>query len=709
MIDTLIKATVLLAVVALAALLLRRSSASLRHLLWTLGIVGLVAIPVLATTLPFRLPILPTASVSTPPIVDRAVTTTASEATETREVQGQVHVPPPHADQESIEGTATLSKAPLPWARILVGAWLTVMLALLTRFMVGLVIVQRIARRAAVVTDASWTSMAGRAARALDVKEPVELRMSDEVAMPFACGPLNPVVVIPSSAAEWSAERREAVLLHELAHISRGDLAMNMLSHVVRAIYWFHPLAWLASHRLRVEGERSCDDAVLRAGALPSDYAEHLLSIVRTVGSPIPTAAVAMARRSEFEGRLLAILEPGLPRGRMTRWHAGAVAALFLLSVMPLAAMGPARNENSATENSATENSATENSAAAVAAITKNSARVMQQQAPPAQQPPAQSVQQPGGAVTALIEAVGDASATVRMAAVSSLGALGDPRAIAALSKALKEDSDPRVREAAAEALGQIDDTRAVPALLDALKSERAETVKEQIVEALGEIDDPSAVSGISALAKDPSVRVRRAVASALGELEDPSAVPALLSMTRDEDVEVRRQTASALSNFENPAAIEPLLAMARDSDAEVRQQSLSALSDFEDARLLPAYVAALKDPNANVRHEAAHAIGNLDDLKKAPPALIDALADNDKEVRQAAADALGSIGDEAAVPGLKRLTTDSDVEVRRSAAEALSDIGGVEAIQALMGLLKDQDPEIRKVAAEALGKRRGE
>ena len=51
MIDTLIKATVLLTVVALAALSLRRSSASLRHLLWTLGIVGLVAIPVFAIAL----------------------------------------------------------------------------------------------------------------------------------------------------------------------------------------------------------------------------------------------------------------------------------------------------------------------------------------------------------------------------------------------------------------------------------------------------------------------------------------------------------------------------------------------------------------------------------------------------------------------------------------------------------------------------------
>src|SRR5688500_14907486 len=62
MTETLIKATVLLAVVAVAAYLMRRSSAALRHLLWTLAIVGLVALPVLTAVVPFRLPILPSAN-----------------------------------------------------------------------------------------------------------------------------------------------------------------------------------------------------------------------------------------------------------------------------------------------------------------------------------------------------------------------------------------------------------------------------------------------------------------------------------------------------------------------------------------------------------------------------------------------------------------------------------------------------------------------
>src|SRR5687767_7655571 len=71
--DTLIKATVLLVVVTIAAHLMRRRSAAARHLLWTLGIAGLVAIPVLTAFVPFRLRILPTSPSSTQQDGDPAI------------------------------------------------------------------------------------------------------------------------------------------------------------------------------------------------------------------------------------------------------------------------------------------------------------------------------------------------------------------------------------------------------------------------------------------------------------------------------------------------------------------------------------------------------------------------------------------------------------------------------------------------------------
>jgi beta-lactamase regulating signal transducer with metallopeptidase domain len=49
------------------------------------------------------------------------------------------------------------------------------------------------------------------------------------------------------------------------------------------AFYWFNPLIWYAAGRLRVEREQACDDYVLRIGTKPSDYADHLLDIARSM------------------------------------------------------------------------------------------------------------------------------------------------------------------------------------------------------------------------------------------------------------------------------------------------------------------------------------------------------------------------------------------------------------------------------------------
>lgn len=542
----LIKATVLLGLVGIAAYFLRRRSASLRHLLWSLAIAGIVALPVLSAVSPFQWHL----RLAAPPeaTLDPQPAPSASNAALSERRDNLAAPDGPTIDHAS--GTTSGAAARRPWPTILLALWLVGALLSLARFAAGLIIVRRLAQRATTVTDEGWLALADRAARTLHVRAPVEVRVTDAVAMPFAKGLITPTIVLPSSSAEWTAERREAVLMHEFAHIRRGDLAMNTLSHIARALYWFHPLAWLAAYRLRVEGERACDDddAVLNAGARPSDYAEHLLSIIRDVGPTVPSAALAMARRSDFEGRLLAILEPGLPRGVLTRWRAAGMAALFLFAVMPLAAMSPAVTGPSTASFSA------------------------ELQEAPAETP---SRVESAAAVSALMGTLPDANAAVRMAAIKSLGQLQDPRAVAALAKAMREDTDARVREAAAWALGEIDDVRAVPHLLEALKTERVAAVREKIVRALGEIDDPSAVGGITGVLKDQNVSVRRAVVWALGELEDPAAVSSLALMVRDEDTEVRKHVAEALSSLDNAGGLDALMTLAKDANADVRMNAL--------------------------------------------------------------------------------------------------------------------------------------
>ncbi len=682
MIEILIRTAALFALVGIATFALRNRSAGLRHLLWAFAVIGAVLLPALTKIAPFQWRVLPAATTvtSTPHALDGAALKGKPAATE--------DVP---SSAKSDSQSPAVSSAPqagndLDLASALLVLWVAGALLLLARLVTGLVAVNRIANRANEVTDNAWRVVADRAIRALGVRVPVEVRRSDEVAMPFACGLLRPVIVLPANADTWNAQQREAVLLHELAHISRGDLAMNVLSHVMRAVYWVNPLAWLAAHRLRVEGEKAADDAVLRGGARPSDYADHLLSIVRTVGNTVPNVALAMARRSDFEGRLLAILEAGVPRDRLTRARAFALAAVFVVVVLPLAAM----------------------TRAGAAMPTAGEIESALEAAPTTQQNTA-PLPEPSATVAALASALDDATALVRLAAVQSLGNLQDPAAIAALAKALKEDTDVRVREAAAWSLGEIDDNRAVPHLLEALKSEKAPKVREKIVNALGEIDDASAAPGIANVLKDAAPEVRRAAVQALHELDDPNSLTPLMAMTRDDDVEVRRNVAQALGHFENPVALDAIISMTRDSDAEVRAHAIEALDQFDDPRIIAPLTAALKDASPDVRSQAADALGSIDNLTTAPRALIDALTDTDRDVRRNAASALGKIGDEAAVPALKKLVGDTDAETRRHAVEALKDIGGAEAIQVLMGLLKDADPEVRKTAAEALGKRRGD
>jgi HEAT repeat protein len=569
----------------------------------------------------------------------------------------------------------------IPWTTLLLALWGVGTLALLARLAVGLTTVQRIARRAHEVEDPDWRAAIDRAAVATGVRYPVAVRFSDEGPMPFTCGVVRPIVVLPNSAIEWGSVQRDAVLLHEMAHISRGDLPMNLLSHVMRALYWVNPLAWLAAHRLRVEGERACDDTVLRAGAKASDYADHLLSIIKSSTPLVPSVALAMARRSDFEGRLLAILEPGVPRARLGRIGTAALAGLFVGALVPLAAMTSAPQAVTPPDTRGTP---------AIAQV--NNAPL----------PPASAT------VAALIGTLDDADAQVRLAAVNSLRQLEDPAAIAALSKVLKEDTDARVREAAAWALGEIGDTRAVPSLIEALKVEHGPKVREKIVEALGNLKDPSALSAVTAVLKDPTVDVRREAVQAISRFEDPSAAPALAGLIHDDDIDVRRRVADALGSLENPSSVDALMTMAKDADADVRSNAIDGLHHYRDLKLVPLFSEALKDPSADVRKNAAEGFNGMENLKTAPRALIDATADMNRDVRRAAAEALGNIGDEAAVPALKKMVGDGDADTRRTAVDALKDIGGPEAIQTLMGLLKDPDPAVRKAAVEALGKRHG-
>jgi beta-lactamase regulating signal transducer with metallopeptidase domain len=330
-----VKGTLLLAVGWFGALLLRRAPAVARHLVWLTVIVGVLLIPVLVNVAPMNVAVLP----STAP------TATPSHSRDVRSADVRARV-------ESIEGASTMgsgSVSPATERRswmpnsgaIALAVWLTVALVLLARLLAGMLSVGRIIRRGNVLHSTEWTAALAEAATRLELKAAPRLVMSDQVEMAFAFDALTPTIIVPVSADEWSDDRRRAVLLHELAHIRRRDLIGHVIASVACAVYWFNPFVWVAARRLRVESELASDDVVLDSGVRPSEYAQHLLDLVTSVGQRAPSVALAMARPKEFEGRLVAILDRANRRHGLGRSQGTAMVGLLGLLTVSIAAVVP--------------------------------------------------------------------------------------------------------------------------------------------------------------------------------------------------------------------------------------------------------------------------------------------------------------------------------------------------------------------------------
>lgn len=150
-------------------------------------------------------------------------------------------------------------------------------------------------------------------------------------------GIVCPRLLLPDEAIQWSAQRRRVVLLHELGHVARWDCLAEWVSRIAIAVYWFHPLLWLAGVKMRGERERACDDLVLRCGHSACSYAEHLLEVAAAANPRVADVAIAMARTSEIEMRLQTILDERINRRALTLAAAVACIATACGLVLSLA------------------------------------------------------------------------------------------------------------------------------------------------------------------------------------------------------------------------------------------------------------------------------------------------------------------------------------------------------------------------------------
>ncbi len=206
----------------------------------------------------------------------------------------------------------------------------------------------RRAARADRSVPVKWVNLAQEIALGSGLGRPLQLLLSDHPSLPVTWGCIRPKILLPSSANDWTEDRMRVVLLHEIAHIRRGDWITQMAAECLKAAYWFNPLVWVASKRLRQESEHACDDAVLNDGVDGEEYASHLLALARSMTlegrrpfSEFP--APAMARPSSLERRFTAMLNNRVNRSPLTRSTRAATTIGALAITLLVAGFGAAQ------------------------------------------------------------------------------------------------------------------------------------------------------------------------------------------------------------------------------------------------------------------------------------------------------------------------------------------------------------------------------
>ena len=322
-----LKSTFVLGAAWMLAFALRRQSAAARHLVWTAAAAALLALPLLSVSMPA----LRVRTGALGPLVSTITFRTTAVATANSSAPSSLPATPAQAPGRPAHWSPDFRLLiPLLWAA---GTALA-----LAHMAAAWLVMWRIRRTARRFLDAP---LFPALARALGIRRNVELLEVPSGGMPLSFGVFQPAVFLPADAREWREDRRRVVLLHELAHIRRGDLATQAVARAAVSLFWWNPLAWVAWREFVKERERAADDMVLTAGEPATDYASHLLEIARSMQTApaLVSAAVAMARPSQLEGRLMAILDARTNRKSPGPRAALAATVLAVALVAPFAAL----------------------------------------------------------------------------------------------------------------------------------------------------------------------------------------------------------------------------------------------------------------------------------------------------------------------------------------------------------------------------------
>ena len=357
------KGTILLASITLITTFMRKNSAMYRHLLWMLSFIGLALLPVFSYFIPeLQWPILnlenqqkryetasrfSTFSQDGIPVRSETLEQNTNHDQETNKSASDTNPSPVSGNDSNDQSilsqnvyTLNIAALTVPFYIMLAGS-----AVFLIKAMFGINAAYMIAHSAICIQSPRIQAVFQQVIKATELNsDHIDLLKSKYIHAPVTLGIFHHKILLPYDIEAWSRDRLRSVFIHELAHIRRYDFLFNILSMFVVSFYWFHPLVWYAYRRIGTEREQACDDYVLDSGIKPTDYAQHLFTVLSSLRShqlPAVSVFVAMARWTHIESRIKAVLDSRSKRTILKPASKVWMSVVLLLVVLPLAVLRP--------------------------------------------------------------------------------------------------------------------------------------------------------------------------------------------------------------------------------------------------------------------------------------------------------------------------------------------------------------------------------
>ena len=174
---------------------------------------------------------------------------------------------------------------------LIVTVWLFGFAFFLLQLFGGLHFIYRLRRRQNQPLASEWQEKLQHMGEQIGRSRPVALLESALVQAPMAIGFFKPLILLPIGLVnQLSPVEVEAILAHELAHITRRDWLFNLLQALIEAVFYFHPAIWWISATIRAERENCCDDAAVALTGNRLAYAKTLVRLQDMARTHTPPA-----------------------------------------------------------------------------------------------------------------------------------------------------------------------------------------------------------------------------------------------------------------------------------------------------------------------------------------------------------------------------------------------------------------------------------